>query len=289
MNSLQSLWGYGRVQVSGTFRLQNVCFHETRAGYPYMRLCLEDFSGIIPAYAWKEEIYQGLYLPNYSLVNVEGRSRYFDNKLRVDMDRVTPVTKKKSGDVIRLIPQSICPLPWLLPTLQSVVKQISIAPLQRFVEAVLADDGISFALVSAPASMNHHHNYPGGLLVHSLECVSMVKKHREFEQESYELGIVAALFHDIGKTLTLTCQMERTSLGQSFDHDKLTLEVLAPYLKQLEAEWPQGDTELRYLLSWKIRKPVPCYNMADLVTCCDRISSGLDLQKRTHVTNGVFL
>jgi 3'-5' exoribonuclease len=245
-----------------------------------MRLCLEDFSGTLPAYAWKEDVYRGLYLPNYSLVHVEGRSRYFENKLRVDMDFITPVAKKKPGDVIRLIPQTICPLPWLLPTLQSVVNQISIAPLQRFVEEVLANDGISFAFVSAPASLNHHHNYPGGLLVHSLDCVSMVKKHREFEQESYELGIVAALFHDIGKVLTLTYQMERTSLGQSHDHDKLTLEVLAPYLKRLEAEWPQGARELRYLLTWKIKKPVPHYNMADLVTCCDRISSGLDLQKR---------
>lgn len=116
--------------------------------------------------------------------------------------------------------------------------------------------------------------------MHSLECVFLVGKYREFDRNSYELGIVAALFHDIGKILTLTYQMQRTSLGHSRNHDKLTLEVLDPYLQRLEQDWPQGADELRCSLTWKLRKPVPRYNMADLVACCDRLSSGFDRQKR---------
>ena len=40
--------------------------------------------------------------------------------------------------------------------------------------------------------------------------------------------MVAALFHDVGKIFTLTHRMWRTFLGAAVDHDKLTLEVLAP-------------------------------------------------------------
>jgi 3'-5' exoribonuclease len=280
MFSLQNVYHQPPGPICGTFRLTDVCYHETRTGQPYMRLQLEDMSAHISAYAWREDIYRHLYLPNYSLIHVQGHSRYFDQQLRIDLNGMTPLGFKPSGDVVRLIPQSLCPYPGLLLQLQGLMNRLTIPSLREFVEAVLADDSLAFAFVSVPASLNHHHNYPGGLLSHSLECVSLVERHHEFPIHSYQLGLVAALFHDIGKILTLTAQMERTSLGESLDHDKLTLEILGPYLKRLEESWPQGATKLRYLLTWKLRKPVPRYNVADLIACSDRISSGLDMQRR---------
>jgi len=182
--------------------------------------------------------------------------------------------------IVRLISRSICPLPELLPELQAAISRITLSSLRNFVEAILADDSIAFAFVSAPASLNHHHNYPGGLLRHSLECFQMVERQQGFTRESHELGLISSLFHDIGKVLALTHEMERTSLGFSIDHDKLTLEVLSPYLANLEQNWPAGAQELRYLLTWKVKRPVPRYNMADLVACSDRLSAGLDMEKK---------
>jgi 3'-5' exoribonuclease len=170
----------------------------------------------------------------------------------------------------------------LLPFLQAAVERVTIPALAGFVASVLSDDSIAFPFVSAPASLNHHHNHPGGLLEHSLECLQMVARHREFTKANFELGLVAALFHDIGKILTMTPQMKRTTLGQSMDHEKLTLELLAPHLMSLDWDWPAGASELRYLLTWKLRQKVPRYDMADLVACCDRVSSGLDWRKRKH-------
>lgn len=111
MPSLQSLFVCGPVPISGGFRLKDASYHETRAGYPYLRLCLEDMSGCLPAYAWREDIYRGIYLPDYSLIDIEGQTRYFDNQLRIDLNSIVPVNSKRAGDVVRLIPQSICPMP----------------------------------------------------------------------------------------------------------------------------------------------------------------------------------
>ena len=91
--------------------------------------------------------------------------------------------------------------------------------------------------------------------------------------------MVAALMHDLGKILTLTPQMQRTTLGAEIDHRKLTLVVLDPYLRSLAHEWPQGEEQLRYLLMWRQGAQIPQYNMADIVACCDRISAGLDMQE----------
>ena len=266
--------------VHGTFRLRDACLNETRRGNQYFRIFIEDMSGSLPAYVWHEEVYRGFYLPNHSLIQIKGEGRYFDNQLRIDLHSLTPVSFKAPGDVVRLIPRSLCPLPDLLIDLQHAVNTLTIRPLRTFVETVLADDSLAFAFVSAPASLNHHHNYPGGLLKHSLECFNLVRRHNDFDTESYQLGLVSALLHDIGKILTLTHTMQRTSLGHSLDHDKLTDEVLKPYLFQLERHWPAGAKELRYLLGWKIKRRVPRYNIADLVACSDRLSAGFDMERK---------
>lgn len=280
MNNFPSLPFLQPGHVSGEFRLRDALIGETRAGRQYLRIFLEDMSISLPVYIWDEDLYRGVYLPNYSLARIEGESRYYYNQLRVDLFAIDPVGFKRAGEVIRLIPRSICPLPELLVDLQAAIDRITQPTLCYFVEAVFADDAVAFAFVSAPASLNNHHNYPGGLLKHSLECLQMVGKHRDFSKNSYQLGLVSALFHDIGKTLTLTHNMKRTSLGYSTDHDKLTYEVLKPYLSQLEQSWPAGAKDLFYLLGWKINRHVPRYNMADLVACSDRLSAGLDMEKK---------
>jgi 3'-5' exoribonuclease len=94
--------------------------------------------------------------------------------------------------------------------------------LKGFVLDTLSDDTIAFPFVACPASLGFHHNYPGGLLRHSIECAQMVERYQEFAPDKKELGMVAALFHDIGKILTMTPHMRLTSLGRSLDHDKLT-------------------------------------------------------------------
>ncbi|MDY0269973.1 hypothetical protein [Trichloromonas sp.] len=262
--------------VCGTFRLREATHSATWDGYPYLRVVLEDFSGHLPAYAWREEVIAQLDLPDYSLVRICGQVRRYRGKLQIDVTSVQPLSQSAERSAAALIPQGICPVPELLPTLLTAVEQISLPPLRSFVEAVLADAGISFPFVSAPASLQHHHRFPAGLLRHSLECFFLVAKHREFSRESCELGMVAALFHDVGKILTLTHRMRRTTLGAAVDHDKLTLEVLAPHLRHLDREWPEGGRELRYLLTWKMCEKIPKYDMADLVACCDRISTGLN-------------
>ena len=287
MYSVEALKLYQPGSFTGTYRLRDATYCESRHGQPYLKFMLEDSTGSLPAYIWDEHLYRELYLPNYVLIKVTATTRVFDGQLRVNVSNMVPTTEKTSGEVLRLIPQSLCPMPGMLSDLEYVLRQITIPILQNFVEAVLADDGITFAFISVPASLRHHHSYPGGLLYHSLDSIQMLERHRDFSRNSYELAIVAMLFHDIGKIMTMTSMMTRTSLGSCIDHDKLTLEVLSPYLRRLEQQWAPGAQELRYLLTWKINKPVPKYDMADLVACCDRLSAGRDMlmaKKKPHLS-----
>ena len=279
-SNLQGLLLQPKGMLSGAFRLRDPHWGETKQGQPYLRIRLEDSSTTVYAYSWQHNLYDNLNITDLCCVAVKGQIRWYADKQVVDINQIKVLEQKPVDDVVRLIPQSICPQPWLLPHLQAAMAKITIAPLRKFVAAVLGNDSIGFAFVSCPASLNHHHNYAGGLLMHSLDCFNMVAKHHNFPQIDYELGLVAALLHDVGKTLTMTHKMERTTIGASVEHDKLTFEVLGPMLSQLAKDWPEGATKLRYLLNWKLNMRIPRYNMADLVACCDRMSTGLEMEKR---------
>lgn len=280
MSNLTSLQYHTPGSIVGEFRLRDCCLKEARNGRQYLQIHLEDMSCSVPAYIWKDDIDQRFYLPDHSLARIEGQSRYHRNLLRVDLKRIELISQIQAGDVVRLIPKSVCPLPELLITLQAAINQITIPVLRHFAEAVLANDSIAFAFVSVPASLSHHHCYPGGLLRHSLECFYIVKNQKGFSRENYELRLISSLFHDIGKVVTMTHDMQRTSLGSSTEDDKRTFELLGPYLSKLEHSWPAGAKELRYLLKWKIRRKVPEYNIADLGACSDRLSAGFDMDQK---------
>ena len=217
--------------LSGIFRIRQPELSETRQGQSYLRLTLEDYSGQAWAYAWDESVMRALYLPDYSLIRIDGQVRWHNQCWRIDLVRVEVLQTIPVEQGFQLLPQSLCPIPGLLQQLAGVVAQIQLPALRTFVQRVLADSSLSFPFICIPASLRHHHHQPGGLLRHSLECVWLLSQHREFSREEYELGLVAALFHDIGKVLTLTPDRKGTTLGHGVDHDKLTLEVLAPYLK----------------------------------------------------------
>jgi len=98
-----------------------------------------------------------------------------------------------------------------------------------------------------PASENHHHNTPGGLLRHGLECAALTKFDHELTpgeaskrlRRWYVAGIVAALFHDAGKPLTDVIVM-------SFDGTK-------KWVMGTETihEWAVANNLTRYFINWE--------------------------------------
>ena len=116
---------------------------------------------------------------------------------------------------------------------------------------------------------------------HSLECAEIVKSIPLFSKMDIELGSVAALLHDVGKIRTLASGLKSTGACFLLNHDALTLEVISPYLKRLDDDWPDGGSALRYLLTWKNHnyRPFPLMTIAEAVISADRISSGLDREQ----------
>jgi len=176
----------------------------------------------------------------------------------------------------QLLPISECPLPDLLPSLVQLVDDFQTPVIKNCLNKLLSMPAIARPLMALPASRQHHHAYPGGLLKHSLECArlaaALLPDQSVAEKELVQL---AALVHDIGKIRTLERDGQRSELGFAVDHDTLTLEMLAPILQALEQDWYEGAVALRTLLQHRHPRwnQAPRYPACEAIRAADRMSA----------------
>jgi 3'-5' exoribonuclease len=169
---------------------------------------------------------------------------------RLLVKRWAPLTPElEHRHAIDLLPGAVCPVPFSVERLVELIGQLSIAPLISFLADVLCNPAYRDRYLTAPASRHAHHNWPGGLMEHSLEVARWVASFRVVPDTEREIGTAAALVHDIGKIRTHggdTAPGDRIGLLR---HDALTLEMLSPALARLEARWPDGALAIRLLLA----------------------------------------
>ncbi|WP_026843294.1 HD domain-containing protein [Citrifermentans bremense] len=262
---------------SGSYRIRSPRTSTSKNGSPFISLGLGDMTGVLKGYIWTDEYKGPKDLRHNDLIAASGTLRNFNNDWVAILHSAKRLEKNQVQQ-LSLIPTWWCPARNLLPRLHCLVNDLEILPLRGFLSNLFGDDSVTLPFLSIPASCAHHHSSTSGLLRHSLECAEIVKALPFFTDEERELGIVAALLHDIGKIRTLKKESNFNSPGYLLNHDLLTLEVISPYLKMLDEEWPDGGLALRYLLTWKSQKSrsFPLMTIAEAVNSADRISTGLE-------------
>lgn len=162
-----------------------------------------------------------------------------------------------------------------------LVESLRVIPMRMFTRQVLMDMSLMTAFVSIPASKRHHHSFPGGLLMHSLESALMTKQTVEslidVSMKEKEVAVVAALFHDLGKVKTIG-STQHTSTGRLIDHEQFTLMLLSEPLNILGEFWEQGAETLQYLLTWKESQGVCRYVSGNAIKMADRLSTSASLR-----------
>lgn len=184
---------------------------------------------------------------------------------------------------IQSLPCALSPDKSLLQSFYSLVDSITSRALKNFIAEVLIPSSICIPFLQAPASLNYHHNYPGGLLVHSVEVATFVANIPWQEDNSRDIAITAALLHDIGKIKTLSVYMRRTSVGRWVDHDALTLEICSNALATLELIDENSATLLRHIWTCKSPGSRYGYKAATPIACAvqgaDRLSAEMAKKK----------
>jgi len=150
--------------------------------------------------------------------------------------------------------------------------------LKHFVITVLnSEAGRIFMRI--PASREYHHSNHKGLLSHSLESALIAGQVAMtwLNRPEAELTIVATLFHDLGKSRTTPKTAGGEGAGIFTSHEACNLELLAPFLKTLETQWPIGANILRHMLSEDCKKErFPAFPGKLLLKMADQLSTALN-------------
>lgn len=226
-------------RFKGTYYLVGYVARLDKAQDLFWEISLSDASGNLKIYCRDKSCIYSALEPE-SLVDVEVRAEFIGTQphFRCKFIQLSAVSVASTKCLYQL-PSALCPIKGAVTELVKLVENIRDECLRDFVTQVLLQPGIGIHFIQSPGSLNHHHNYRGGLLVHSLDVAARFMNDDFIAQIDRDLGVVASLLHDIGKTQTLMPNLKRSNLGYLVDHCQLTLEVCAPALHVL-AKTNQG-------------------------------------------------
>ncbi len=220
------------------FIVFNLRQHRTSDGTPYLRLELGDRTGRIPARIWQEDFERCniTELKEGDIVVIGGLLTEFNGKryIRItELKRVTEFEVELTQLVANLLQEDV---EKLYKELLDIIGTIQDPHIKKLLENIFKDPIISEAFKRSAAGETVHHDYPGGLLEHTLEMVHMAEAILpHYPEANRDIVIAGILLHDIGKIIeyeTLRTNIRRTKKGHLLGHINLGIEIVNRFLSE---------------------------------------------------------
>ncbi len=153
--------------------------------------------------------------------NIVGTVQEFPHgskKFNVLIDRIIVANNYDEEDFLLQIENQENHIEYLIQT----INEIEDKELKSVLTSIFNDDELFEKFITAPAAKKYHHNYKGGLLVHTNEVVEICKTISTiYETINRDLLLTGAILHDIGKIETYeykTELIEMNDKGIYLDH-----------------------------------------------------------------------
>jgi len=206
--------------VEEVFLVRDKDLRTTRTGDLYITCTLCDRSGHLPARMWQasESIYRGI--PAEGFLQVKGRVEEYRGSLQLIIDACRPYPQEKVdlADYLAATDQDVEAM-WA--ELLEVLRAVKGKPLRLLIKKFVEDRDLVAAFKRAPAAMQMHNPFLGGLLEHTL----MVARAARLLLPLYpalnaDLVLAGVFLHDIGKVDELAAEtaITYTDRGQLVGH-----------------------------------------------------------------------
>lgn len=191
-----------------------------------------------------------------------------------------------SQQVFDLMPESFCPIPGVVTQTCNLIRAIRCDELRQFMASVFTISSVFRRYWTCPASRSHHHAYPGGLAVHSLEVAVLVGTAQGLEDWQHDLLVVHALLHDIGKVWSYE-DRSLTPEARRLGHERLGFLRLRSRLDSLCESQPEQGALLDAMLSdvWKRDYKHPAAALGGIVQAMDRFSAARSIDNVGRATD----
>lgn len=206
--------------VDGVYSLYNPQVGTTRAGKPYLKCILRDATGEVNARLWTFEPTAFPDLERAGFVWVAGSTEMFNGQIQFKLDQIKPVEVSEE-EMAALLPTTSKNIEEMFCEVQRLLRSMSHPAMVALAEAYFADEELMARFRKAPAAMNLHHAWIGGLLEHTHQLLKLAEQMLPlYPQLSRDIVLMGLFLHDLGKTAELSWEkgFDYTTDGNLIGH-----------------------------------------------------------------------
>jgi 3'-5' exoribonuclease len=227
--------------VEDVFVVSNKQFSPTQTGKFFIKAFVSDRSAQVNARMWNatRDIFNSM--PDSGFLKIRGRVENYQSNLQFIIEQMW-AAQPGSFEIEDLVPHTSKNIDEMSRKVRELCESIQNRHLAAIVQTYLDDSDLMTKFCKAPAAMNMHHAFLGGLLEHTLNAMEVADAIVKFYPGLNRDIVLAGIFlHDIAKTweLSYDCAFGYTDGGQLVGHivkSAIWLEQHAAKAEQLLGE-----------------------------------------------------
>jgi len=192
-----------RQTVSGVYSLVNPQVGMTRNNKPFFKCLIRDATGEVPARQWSFEESRFPEIAQAGFVWISGRCELYQNSIQLILDDIRPQAVA-AEDMAHLLPSSSRDIDEMMQELRTLMASLEHPAAQSLVAVYLEDEELMHRFRVAPAAVQLHHAWIGGLLEHTLQLIQLAERMLPlYPGLNRDIVLLGLFLHDLGKTAEL--------------------------------------------------------------------------------------
>jgi 3'-5' exoribonuclease len=262
-------------------------------GAAYLDLALQDNTGVISAKLWDYSERTSPAFEADDVVLVEAHVESYRGTPQLRLRKIT-LCPPNDVNLFDYLPRTQRDPAEMYAALLDRVRNMSEGPLRALVLSILEDPCLAEKYKLAPAAMNYHHAFLGGLLEHVLSLVTLADRVADhYPWLRRDLIVAGLVLHDIGKTeeLIFTRGFHYSTRGQLIGHITMGLELVQMRMLAIPNFPTALKNELEHIIlshhgRLEFGSPKePMFAEAMVVSFLDEMDSKLEAARQQYATD----
>ena len=169
----------------------------------YIHVILADKTGQVPARIWQATDAQYQQIPEGGFLRIKGRAESYKGSLQFIIEGMRSVDTT-AVDLADFLPTTEKDVDAMWTRVKEILRTIKNRDLLMLIKQFVEDEDVVKRFKRAPAAMQLHHSFIGGLLEHTLNVLELaLVVIPRYPDVSLDLVLAGVFLHDIGKTAEL--------------------------------------------------------------------------------------
>lgn len=189
--------------VDGVYSIYNPQIGTTRAGKPFLKCLLRDATGEAAARQWTFDEKSFPQLDSTGFVWIAGHTQLYNGQVQIILEQIKPVDVSED-QLTALLPSTNRDIGEMFEEVRQIMATLKHPAMKALADEYLNDEELMDWFKRAPAAMNLHHAWIGGLLEHTLQLLKVADKILPlYPQLNRDIVLMGLFVHDLAKTVEL--------------------------------------------------------------------------------------